>query len=355
MGSHTVQLAMNGGRVMKFQESLRCLLVMMLVSSTATVAAPARMAAEVDLSGYWEPLAMEDYEINYLGPVAIDYTGIPLNDEARARALSYSFDQASMVDRACLYYPLSYLAIGPFGFRISAQTNELSGDVVAWRIGPWIDRQETVIWMDGRPRPGPNAIHTASGFSTGAWQHRTLTTYTTHFREGPLRRNGVASSDQASITMRFTRHADYLLVTTLIADPIYLTEPYVLNRLYKLNPNAYLKNDMTFSCLPRSESQVPRGSVPNFLPGKNPFEQDFATRYGVPSEVGLGGAQTMYPEYRHQLAKSYRPPGECKEGLCCGWGDPRNPDNYNRIKPLLCPGQTRINQEVFELQTGRPP
>lgn len=340
---------------MKLQIFLRWSIALcMFVGSAFTVMAQPRTVDDVDLSGYWEPLNMEDYETGYLGPALVDYAGMPLNDAARARALSYSIEQSSMVERACLYYPPSYLMIGPFGFRITPTMDELSGDVVAWRIGPWIDRQETVIWMDGRPRPGPNAMHTSAGFTTGAWQRRSLATYTTHFREGPLRRNGVSSSDQASIAMRFTRHGDYLQVTAIITDAIYLTEPYALSRLYRLNPAAYLKNDMSFPCVPRVQADLPRGSVPHYLPGKNPMEKDFATQYGVPLEAALGGAQTMYPEYRHRLEKSYQRPTEmCRQGICCGWGDPRNPEHYNRYKPLTCPGQARINQEVGELQTDR--
>lgn len=311
-----------------------------------------RLVKEVDLSGYWEPLNMEDFETSYLGPGIADYTGIPLNDDAREHALSYSFDQASMVERACMYYPSSYLVIGPFGFRITAKTDDQTGNVVAWRISPWIDRQEMLIWMDGRSHPGSNAMHTFAGFTTGAWKSQTLTAYTTHLKAGPLRRNGVTTSDSASITMHFTRHEDYLKITAVIVDPITLTEPYVLSRLFRLNTKAYLKNDMTFPCVPSVQSTVQRGSVPNFLPGKNAQATVFADRYGLPMEAALGGAQTMYPEYQPTLNRLYKRPVEaCSHGICCGWGDTRNPDNFNQYKVLGCPGVLRKNQEVFDLET----
>jgi hypothetical protein len=38
--------------------------------------------------------------------------------------------------------------------------------------------------------------------------------------------------------------------------------------------------------------------VKHFLPGANPFLEEFARQSGIPLEAALGGAATMYPEYR---------------------------------------------------------
>ncbi|HJT89879.1 MAG TPA: hypothetical protein VJ732_18540, partial [Bryobacteraceae bacterium] len=45
----------------------------------------------------------------------------------------------------------------------------------------------------------------------------------------------------------------------------------------------------------------PKGEVPNYLPGKNPFVHEFADKYHIPVEAALGGAKTMYPEYQKRL------------------------------------------------------
>jgi len=37
--------------------------------------------------------------------------------------------------------------------------------------------------------------------------------------------------------------------------------------------------------------------VPHYLPGENPFLEEFAAKVGVPVEPTRGGAHTMYPEY----------------------------------------------------------
>jgi hypothetical protein len=41
--------------------------------------------------------------------------------------------------------------------------------------------------------------------------------------------------------------------------------------------------------------------VAHWLPGANPQSGEFAKTHHLPPEVGLGGAKTLYPEYRHEL------------------------------------------------------
>jgi hypothetical protein len=51
--------------------------------------------------------------------------------------------------------------------------------------------------------------------------------------------------------------------------------------------------------------EVPRlegtGVVPHILPGKNPFVSEVTDMYHIPQEAVMGGAETMYPEYRKKL------------------------------------------------------
>jgi hypothetical protein len=43
--------------------------------------------------------------------------------------------------------------------------------------------------------------------------------------------------------------------------------------------------------------------VPHFLPGTNPYMEEFATRHKIPVEAARGGAETMYPEFRAKLRR----------------------------------------------------
>jgi hypothetical protein len=44
----------------------------------------------------------------------------------------------------------------------------------------------------------------------------------------------------------------------------------------------------------------PRGAVPHYQPGENPFLGEFASEYKLPGEAARGGAATMYPEFQNK-------------------------------------------------------
>jgi hypothetical protein len=84
---------------------------------------------------------------------------------------------------------------GPFGLHIWNQFDPVTGRLVALKIGAWVDRDVTTIWMDGRRHPSPNAPRTYGGFTTGRWEGNTLVTTTTHMKASQIRRNGAPVSD----------------------------------------------------------------------------------------------------------------------------------------------------------------
>src|SRR5881396_3075481 len=179
-------------------------------------AAPTRAAfAQLDLAGSW---AARNHEILAGDGLPVDYTGMPLNEEGRTKALSYSESQLAMIERQCQGWPAFYMVQGPFGLAISRETDPLKGNVISWTIGPWEDRAPLTIWMDGRPHPSKYAEHTRSGFTSGVWEGNTLVAYTTHMKAGFLRKTGPPSSDQATMTARFYRHGDLLTVLAIIED-----------------------------------------------------------------------------------------------------------------------------------------
>ena len=277
-------------------------------------------SAQVDLSGSWLTRQHEDAQDRGPGPEVVDYLGLPINDDARQRALAYSTAAQSMPERQCLYYPPQYVVIGPQGIRIWAETDPVTGTTVAWKISGAVDRAPITIWMDGRPHPGKDALHPFAGFTTGVWEGHTLTTYTTHVKEGFIRRNGVPTSDEATVTMHITRHATTVTITAIIEDPVYFTEPHILSRSWQLDVNTSLA-PLPSPCVP--EAEVPGlkgdGAVPHYLPGRNPFIDEVTKAYHIPVEAVLGGAETMYPEYRKKLKDTYVPPAVCVR-YCCGWG-----------------------------------
>ena len=273
--------------------------------------------AEMDLAGNWVAKQHQDWEERGPGPEAVDYLGLPINAEARTKALLYQPSMIAMPERQCLYYTPAYVVLGPQGFKMWSDSDPVSGKIVAWHISAAIDRAVITIWMDGRPHPPNYAPHTLSGFTTGEWEGDVLVYHTTHMKTGYIRRNGVPSSDQAEVTGHILRHGDTLTITQFWNDPVYLTEPFVISRVWVLDPHTEITT-VTRPCTPEIEVLRPEGTVPHFLPGKNPFVNEMTRMYNVPEEAVMGGAETAYPEYRKKL-KDYVAPEKCTR-YCCGVG-----------------------------------
>src|ERR1700681_4153914 len=104
-----------------------------------TAAASRSALAQVELAGSWAARNHEDALERGGGPYAVDYTGIPIDDEGRQRALSYSASQLSMIERQCSLWAQYYLVTGPFGMKISNETDPIDGSTIAWKIGGWED------------------------------------------------------------------------------------------------------------------------------------------------------------------------------------------------------------------------
>ena len=290
-----------------------------LALAMTLISAPA--LAQVDLVGNWESWMHEDWADRGLGPEIADMTALPVNDEGRARTLSYSMSMLSVPEHQCLYYQPHYVVIGPQSIRIWQETHPSTGEVVAWKISAAVDRSIITIWMDGRPHPTEDALHAFPGFTTGTWEGNTLVAHTTHMKEGFIRRNGAPSSDQTTTTLYISRHGDTLTIAAFIEDPIYLTEPHVISRNWRLTATRNLVGPVMNGCQPAAELPGLQGDgdAPHYLPGKNPFVNDAVKRFNIPIEAVMGGAETRYPEYRKVLRDKYVAPRQCTR-YCCGTG-----------------------------------
>jgi hypothetical protein len=260
--------------------------------------------AQVDFSGEWAPRFWEDQPERVPGPELGDYLGIPINDAARARGAAWEASIQTLPEWQCRPHSADYIWRGPSNLKITKEVDPVSRETVAFHA-EWLRSVDRPVYMDGRPHPSPNAPHTWAGFSTGKWDGDMLTIYTTHLKEGYLRRNGLPRSDRATLTEHWIRNGDFLTVMTIVNDPVYLTEPFVRTTDYELNLN---QNIPPYPCGVVQEIDRPKGLVPHYLPGTNPYLTEFASKYGIPLEATNGGAQTMYPEFRIKLRTLPPPP-----------------------------------------------
>jgi hypothetical protein len=149
---------------------------------------------------------------------------------------------------------------GLANMRVDAILDPLTQRMTAIHLRMNFQEMERTIYLDGRPHPSPNAAHTWSGFSTGAWQDNVLNIYTTHLKENYIRRNGIAASDKRTFTEHWVRHGNYLTVQTVVTDPALLAEPLVRSQTWTLDPTQQIGRNI---CETANEVPKPAGSVPH--------------------------------------------------------------------------------------------
>src|SRR5438477_11165742 len=216
-----------------------CLPVCVFVLMCMVGFTPLTAGAQVNLSVVWDNLAIlhEDWPDRLFGPELGDYTGVPLTDDARFRADAWDASLITLPEYQCRVHPSDYVPSFA-GMRIWEERDKDSQQLIAIHTHHFAWGTERSIWMDGRPHPPDYALHTSQGFSTGKWEGDILTVYTTHLKEGWIRRNGLPQSDKAVLTEHYMRHGTYLTHVAAINDPVYLTEPLIKTQTFRLQVQA---------------------------------------------------------------------------------------------------------------------
>ena len=262
--------------------------------------------AQVDLTGLWRPLARNEDGSGMDG----DYAGLPLSASGRARAQAWTPENFEVPEWVCRPHAWDFsLEAGASQLRFSADIEDATQRLVAWRGRLSMREQEATIWMDGRPRPPDYSRHLWSGFATGEWDGDVLVQTATHLKEAYLRRWGPMRSDQATVRIRYKRFGNYLRATVIVYDPVYLSEPYIRTSLFWVSdPKLILP---PYPCEEATETVVERGTIPHYLPGQNLLpgqDPEVTDTFGTPYEARLGGPETMYPEYIAKMRTLRRPP-----------------------------------------------
>ncbi|NOT26711.1 MAG: hypothetical protein HOP16_11470 [Acidobacteria bacterium] len=261
--------------------------------------------AQVDITGLWRPMPRNQDGSGMTG----DAAGVPLTPEGQWRGQSWSPEDFDTAEWVCRPHAFDYSLEGPLtAMRIWAEMDRPSQRVISYGAHLNQQEQETTIYMDGRPRPPANALHTWSGFSTGEWDGDVLVVTTTHLKETYIRRSGLMRSDQATVRTRWRRMGNYLQATSILYDPVNFAEPYMRTALMWINDPALVESP--YPCEEATETAVPRGDVAHFLPGQSPLpglNPNLADRFGTPYEARLGGPATTYPEYITRMKTLPRP------------------------------------------------
>jgi len=247
-----------------------------------------------DFAGEWVVYDEEERELG-------NFTGIPHSEAGRMRAETHDASEWSIPEFQCRPHPLLAQWRASGAVRIRKDVDPVNRSVTAYRVTFIRGLDDRVIYLDGRPHPSEYAPHTWYGFSTGTFKGNTLIITTTHLKEGYFDWNGNSVSDKAKVTEWWVRHGNFLTVTLMHEDPIYLSEPFMQSISYLLDTHTEVEY---FPCTVITE--ITSGRFPHHLPGKNPYLREYAEDNGIPYEAARGGAETMYPDFRLKIRAAGR-------------------------------------------------
>ena len=201
-----------------------------------------RASAPIDLTGSWVALVNEDWRYRMLTPAKGDYRGIPISKEALQVVNAWDPAADEAAGNQCRSYGAAAILRVPGRIRMTwddDNTLRLDADAGA----------QTRVFRFGA-LPQPVGEPTWQGTSIAQWnlagrgnpaappRGGSLTVVTTNMRAGYLRKNGVPYSADARLTEYFDvsplpGEGRLLVVTTVVDDPRYLTQPYIISSHFK--------------------------------------------------------------------------------------------------------------------------
>jgi hypothetical protein len=221
-------------------------------AADAAAAAPPpepRAQAPLELTGYWVALVTEDWRFRMLVADPGDAENVPLNPEGLKVAKSWNPVQAKAdADNACRAFGAAGLMRIPGRVHISWQDGStLRVDTDAGtqtrllHFGATASADEAASWqgysvaswegLAPRRRPSVQKLANAAGAASGGTEGY-LQVVTTHLKPGYLRTNGIPYGAATHLleyydTIKEANGDEYLVITTIVEDPEYLTQPFV--------------------------------------------------------------------------------------------------------------------------------
>jgi hypothetical protein len=204
----------------------------------------ARQGALIDLTGQWVSVVNEDWLWRMVTPPKGDWASVPLNPAGQA--VANTWDPAA--DRArgdsCKAFGPPVLIRQPGRIRIQwedDQTLRLDFDAGSQtRRLHFVSRPAGERSLQGQSearwfrQPQNRGVFGRGAASTGG----SLAVATTNLRAGYLRSNGVPYSERAVVKEFFDvvtlpDDGSWLIVTTVVNDPEYLTQEFVISSQFK--------------------------------------------------------------------------------------------------------------------------
>jgi len=203
----------------------------------------ARDQAPVDLTGYWVSYVTENWRYRMVTPAKGEYRRIPASPAALPLINAWDPDADERAGDQCKSYGAAAIMTVPGRLHITWQ------DANTLRVDTDAGIQTRLFHFSPQASAGSSpAPRSWQGESTATWEQTRgtegggLQVVTSNLRAGYLRKNGVPYSESATVSEHFdlAQFPDgntFLLVTTTVQDPVYLTGPYVVSPHFKKEPN----------------------------------------------------------------------------------------------------------------------
>jgi hypothetical protein len=223
----------------------------------AAGASPPRVAAPIDLTGYWVSIVSEDWRYRMVTPTRGDYQGVPMTPEAVKIADAWDPAADTSAGHQCKSYGAAAIMRVPGRVHITwSDDNTLrletdSGTQVrTFRFDPSSGQTPTQAnsepsWQGGSLAQWetPSAGRGGRGASSDVPRTGSLKVVTTNLKAGYLRKNGVPYSENAKVTEYFDlarqRSGEQLLiVTAIVEDTTYLRQPFIVSSQFKKQADA---------------------------------------------------------------------------------------------------------------------
>ena len=208
--------------------------------------AAARAAAPVDLTGLWVSVVTEDWRWRMRTPPKGDYASVPMTPAATKVANAWDPAKDTAAGEQCRAYGAPAIMRVPGRIRISWENdNTLKVETEAGTQ----TRLFHFAAPPAAPAPGWQGTSTANWLVAGGGRRGgggaragSLRVITTDARPGYIRKNGVPYSADARVTEHFNRTIEpngdsWLIVTTLIEDPQYLNQRFIVSSHFKKVPD----------------------------------------------------------------------------------------------------------------------
>jgi hypothetical protein len=214
-----------------FIATLATLLFIATESRADGQAVTAKASAPVDLTGYWVAFVTEDWRFRMITPRKGDYQAVPMTPDARKVADAWDPAADEAAGNQCKAYGAGAI------MRLAARFHITWQDDNTLRVESDAGIQTRLFHFAAPPlSPGER---TWQGNSIAQWEPTSsLRVVTTNLRSGYLRKNGVPYSENAAVTEYFDiapipGGGQVLLVTTIVDDPQYLRQPFIVSSQFK--------------------------------------------------------------------------------------------------------------------------